>query len=163
MSATASSQDHKTILVLNGPNLNLLGRREPDIYGHETLRDIEEKTRERAKQFNLDVIFRQSNHEGELIDWIHEAGFAPKSRVKGIILNAGALTHSSIALADALSAVKLPCVEVHLSNIFKRESFRHHSYLSPVVIGMITGFGAFGYVLAIEALAYHLNHKQSSS
>ena len=141
-----------TILVLNGPNLNMLGQREPRLYGTQTLADIEAQTRARAAQFGMQVIFRQSNHEGELVDWIQQAPGA----ASGLVLNAGALTHTSVALMDALKAVDIPSIEVHLSNIFKRESFRHHSYISPAVLGMITGFGAFGYELAVEALAHQL-------
>lgn len=140
------------ILVLNGPNLNLLGRREPEIYGTQTLATIEAQTRARAEPLGLDVEFRQSNHEGELVDWIHDAA----EHAQGLILNAGALTHSSVALMDAVKGVGLPCVEVHLSNIFQREPFRHHSYISPAALGMITGFGPIGYELAVEALAHHI-------
>ncbi len=147
------------ILVLNGPNLNLLGRREPGLYGTRTLADVEALTRARAATLGVQVKFRQSNHEGQLLDWIHEA----VGSFHGLILNAGALTHSSIALMDALKAVDLPCVEVHLSNIFQREAFRHHSYISPVAIGMITGFGSMGYPLALEALASHLQQTSQTS
>jgi 3-dehydroquinate dehydratase-2 len=138
-----------TILVLNGPNLNLLGVREPETYGHDTLADIEEACLERAAALELTVDFRQSNHEGQLVDWIQEA----RESADGIILNAGALTHTSIAILDALKASDLPVVEVHLSNIFRRESFRRHSYVSEAAQGLICGFGAQGYLLALEAMA----------
>jgi 3-dehydroquinate dehydratase II len=138
-----------TILVLNGPNLNLLGVREPETYGHDTLADIEEACLERAAVLDLSVDFRQSNHEGQLVDWIQEA----RESADGIILNAGALTHTSIAILDALKASELPVIEVHLSNIFRRESFRHHSYVSEAAQGVICGFGAQGYLLALEAMA----------
>lgn len=138
-----------TILVLNGPNLNLLGVREPSIYGRETLADIEEACLEHAVDLGLSVEFRQSNHEGQLIDWIQEA----RESADGIILNAAALTHTSVALLDALRAAELPVVEVHLSNIYRREPFRHHSYVSAAATGIICGFGPHGYVLALEAMA----------
>jgi 3-dehydroquinate dehydratase-2 len=138
-----------TILVLNGPNLNLLGVREPQTYGSETLADIEEACLERAAALGLAVDFRQSNHEGQLVDWIQEG----RETADGIILNAGAYTHTSVAVRDALAAADLPVIEVHLSNIYKRESFRHHSYISAVARGVICGFGGHGYVLALEAMA----------
>jgi 3-dehydroquinate dehydratase II len=138
-----------TILILNGPNLNLLGVREPQTYGRETLADIEEACLERAAQLGLIVEFRQSNHEGQLIDWIQEA----RETADGIVLNAGALTHTSVAIHDALIAAELPVVEVHLSNIYRRESFRHHSFVSPVAKGVIAGLGPHGYELALEAMA----------
>ena len=138
-----------TILVLNGPNLNLLGLREPEIYGRETLSDIEEACLERAAELGLQLDFRQSNHEGQLVDWIHEA----RQTADGIILNAGAYSHTSIALMDALAAAELPVVEVHLSNIFRRERFRHHSYVSLAATGVICGLGAQGYELALDAIA----------
>jgi 3-dehydroquinate dehydratase-2 len=137
-----------TIYVLNGPNLNLLGSREPEIYGHATLGSIEEKLRRRADEAGVDLVFLQSNHEGDLIDWIHEAGNAGAS----IILNAGAYTHTSIALRDAIKAVEATVVEVHLSNTHRREDFRHHSHISPVAKGVIMGFGARSYEFALEAL-----------
>lgn len=138
-----------TLFILNGPNLNLLGTREPGVYGSTTLAEIEADCRQAAEKLSLAVDFRQSNKEGELVDWIQEAGQA----ARGIIINPGAYTHTSIALADALAAVGLPTAEVHLSNIFAREPFRRHSYVSPVAVGVITGFGATGYILALEALA----------
>ena len=137
------------ILVLNGPNLNLLGTREPDIYGTETLADIERQARARAKALGLAIDFRQSNTEGELVDWIQEA----RGTMAGIVINAGAYTHTSIAILDALQASDLPVVEVHLSNIFARETFRHHSYVSQVATGLVCGFGGLGYSLALEAIA----------
>jgi 3-dehydroquinate dehydratase-2 len=143
------------ILVLNGPNLNLLGSREPEIYGRETLADIEAACRKRAKPLGLALDFRQSNAEAELIGWIQEA----RGKAAGIIINAAAYTHSSIAILDALAASDLPVVEVHLSNIFRREPFRHHSYVSRAARGVICGFGGFGYVLAVEAIARQLESK----
>ncbi len=138
-----------SVLILNGPNLNLLGTREPHIYGTETLDDIEAACRELAAGLDLEIDFRQSNHEGELIDWIHEA----RGEHDAIIVNGGAYTHTSIAIMDALSAVALPVVEVHLSNIFRREPFRHHSYVSMAATGVICGFGSQGYLLALQAAA----------
>jgi 3-dehydroquinate dehydratase II len=138
-----------TILVLNGPNLNLLGLREPEIYGHETLSDIEEACLELAAELDLSLDFRQSNHEGQLVDWIHEA----RQTADGIILNAGGYSHTSIALLDALNAAALPVVEVHLSNIYRREEFRHNSYISRAARGVICGFGGHGYELALAAIA----------
>lgn len=137
------------ILILNGPNLNLLGTREPEIYGKETLADIQSLCAREGKTLGLETDFRQSNHEGELVDWIHEAreGFA------GIIINAGAYSHTSVAILDALLALKVPVIEVHLSNIYKREQFRHHSYISSAAKGVICGLGSKGYVLALQALA----------
>ena len=137
------------VLVLNGPNLNLLGLREPGIYGSATLADIEELCRVTGERLGLAVDFRQSNHEGELVDFIHAA----RTTVRGIAINAGAYTHTSIALHDAIRAVALPTVELHLSNVHARESFRHHSYLAPAATGVICGFGPRSYVLALEALA----------
>ena len=139
----------KPIFVLNGPNLNLLGVREPAIYGAETLADVRRRTEARAKSLGLDVDFRQSNSEGQLVDWIQEA----RESADGIILNAGALTHTSVAVLDALLAAELPVIEVHLSNIFRRESFRHHSYVSLAATGVICGLGPFGYVAALHAIA----------
>ena len=140
------------ILVLNGPNLNLLGVREPKTYGSETLADIEEACLERAAALDLALDFRQSNHEGQLVDWIQEA----RESADGIIINAGAYTHTSIAILDALRACELPIIEVHLSNVFAREAYRHHSYISSVARGVICGFGAQSYILALDAIAYVL-------
>jgi 3-dehydroquinate dehydratase II len=137
------------VFILNGPNLNLLGVRDPSIYGRDTLGDIEERCTARAAALGLEIDFRQSNHEGQLVDWIQEAC----ESADGIILNAGALTHTSVALLDALSAAELAVIEVHLSNIFRRESFRHHSYVSLAANGVICGLGAQGYELALDAIA----------
>ena len=139
----------KPIYVLNGPNLNLLGSREPEVYGKETLDDVRARCERRAAALGFSIDFRQSNHEGELVAWIQEA----RGGAAGLIVNAGAFTHTSIAMLDALLACSVPSVEVHLSNIFTREPFRHHSYISKAVKGVICGFGAQGYELAIEALA----------
>ncbi len=138
-----------SVLLLNGPNLNMLGTREPHVYGRETLDDVEALCRVEASRLGLDLDFRQSNHEGELVTWIQEA----RGEHDAIILNAGAYTHTSIAILDALAAVDLPVVEVHLSNIFRREPFRHHSYVSTIAKGVICGFGSHGYVLALQAVS----------
>lgn len=137
------------ILVLNGPNLNMLGRREPHIYGSETLKDIEARCKKEAKALGLVMDFKQSNHEGELVEWIQQAGDA----YAGLVINAGGYTHTSVALRDALLTLRIPVVEVHLSNLFKREEFRHHSYISATAQGLICGFGGTGYVLALKAIA----------
>ena len=142
----------KTIYVLNGPNLNLLGTREPEIYGTTTLDDIAAQCSTHVQGDNWTIVFRQSNSEGELVDWIQEA----REKADGILINAGAYTHTSVALLDALTAAEKPIIEVHLSNLFKREEFRHHSFISPVAVGLICGFGAKGYVLALDALKDHL-------
>ena len=139
----------KLITVLNGPNLNLLGLRQPEIYGHETLDDVAAATSELAEELGLSVRFLQSNHEGQLIDWIHEA----RDTSAGIIINAGALTHTSIALLDALNAYDGLVMEVHISNIHKRETFRHHSHISARANGVIVGCGTQGYQLALHRLA----------
>jgi 3-dehydroquinate dehydratase-2 len=139
-----------TIYVLNGPNLNLLGTREPEIYGAETLDEIAGALEDQAKELGLAVDVRQSNHEGHLIDWLHEA---KAEGAKAVILNAGALTHTSIALHDAVKAIGVPVIEVHLSNPHAREHFRHKSYIAPVARGTITGFGSLGYKLALDAAA----------
>jgi 3-dehydroquinate dehydratase II len=138
-----------TILILNGPNLNLLGVREPETYGSETLADIEEACLERAAALDLAIEFRQSNHEGQLVDWIQEA----RETAHGIIINPGGYTHTSVAILDALRAADLPVVEVHISNIFRRESYRHRSYVSQAATGVITGLGSHGYLLALDAMA----------
>lgn len=143
------------IYVLNGPNLNLLGQREPEIYGHDTLASIEALCMAKAKSLGLDIDFRQTNIEGELVNHIHEA----RTKAQGIIINAGAYTHTSVALHDAVKAVGLPTIEVHLSNVYKREAFRHHSYLSPVAEGVICGFGPQSYELALEGLGTVLKKK----
>jgi 3-dehydroquinate dehydratase II len=139
----------QTLYILNGPNLNLLGTREPEVYGRETLEDLQARCDRKAQSLGFDVVFRQSNHEGELVSWVQEA----RAEAVGLIVNAGAFTHTSIALLDALLACPVPIVEVHLSNIFSRETFRHHSYVSRAAKGVICGFGGLGYELAIEALA----------
>jgi 3-dehydroquinate dehydratase II len=138
----------KPIYILNGPNLNLLGLREPAIYGHETLEHLEKRCAAKAKALGVVVEFKQTNAEGELVNWIQEA----RVMASGIVINAAAYTHTSVALHDALKAVDLPTVEVHLSNIYKREPFRHHSYVSPAAHGVICGFGGQGYELAVEGL-----------
>ena len=143
-----------SILVLNGPNLNLLGTRQPEIYGRTTLADIEEMCRAKADVLGAGVSCVQSNHEGALVDAIHAA----RGQHDGIILNAGAYTHTSIALMDAISSVGLPVIELHLSNVHAREAYRHRSYISAVALGVICGLGARGYVLAIEALAHHIEN-----
>ena len=144
-----------TILVLNGPNLNLLGRREPAVYGHATLADVERACAEAAAAHGHAIDFRQSNHEGVLIDALHEAGAAAAGSIAGVALNAGGYTHTSIALHDAIKAIGLAVVEVHLSNVHAREAFRHHSCIAPACLGVVAGFGVTSYVLAIEALARH--------
>ena len=137
------------VYVLNGPNLNLLGTREPEVYGSATLADIEKATAARAKSHGLKIVFRQSNQEGALVDWIHEA----RAKGCGVIINPGAYTHTSIALLDALKALDKPVIEVHLSNPHRREAFRHHSYVSEVAEGVISGLGKTGYLLAVEGIA----------
>ncbi|MTJ05227.1 MAG: type II 3-dehydroquinate dehydratase [Sediminimonas qiaohouensis] len=141
-----------SILILNGPNLNLLGTRQPQVYGHTTLADIEALCHQKAAALEIGIAFFQSNSEGALIDMLHAA----RGTHDGVILNAGAYTHSSIALMDAIASIELPVVELHLSNIHAREAFRHKSYIAPVAIGQICGFGAAGYPLAIDALLGHL-------
>jgi 3-dehydroquinate dehydratase-2 len=141
--------DRLSILIVNGPNLNMLGQREPEIYGRDTLADIETACALRAANHGFDMDFRQSNKEGELVDWTQSAA---KDNA-GIIVNAGAYSHTSIALLDGLLASGLPVIEVHLSNIFRRESFRHHSYVSTAATGVICGLGLNGYLLAIDAMA----------
>ena len=141
------------ILALNGPNLNLLGKREPEIYGYETLDQIMRGLTVEARSFGCDLEAYQSNHEGDLIDQIHRA---KQENFSGIIINPGGYTHTSVALRDAISGVAVPTVEVHLSNIYAREQFRHHSYIAPVAIGQISGFGALGYSMALRALTEYL-------
>ncbi|KKC38887.1 3-dehydroquinate dehydratase [Devosia epidermidihirudinis] len=142
----------KRVLVLNGPNLNMLGVREPDIYGALTLKDIEALCAETAAEVGLSVDFRQSNHEGELVTWIQQA----RESADAILINPAAYSHTSVAIHDALKAAGLPVAEVHLSNIHQREAFRHHSYVSAVAFGVICGFGATGYRMALTALAERL-------
>jgi len=139
----------KPIFILNGPNLNMLGQRQPEIYGHETLADIEASCGSYAKSLGLETDFRQSNIEGELVAWIQEA----RTEADGVILNAAAYTHTSVAIQDALMLLSVPVIEVHLSNIHKREAFRHHSYVAAAAQGMICGFGSRGYLMALDALA----------
>ena len=143
----------KTVLILNGPNLNLLGTREPGIYGATTLADVEAMCREVAARHELAIDFRQSNHEGVLLDSLHEAGRAFKAgTLLGVVFNAGAYTHTSLALHDAIKGIDAPVIEVHISNVHAREAFRHHSWLSPVAAGIVVGFGTDGYALAIDGL-----------
>jgi 3-dehydroquinate dehydratase II len=141
------------VLILNGPNLNLLGTREPEIYGAETLGDIDGACQKHGQTLSLDVDFRQSNTEGELVAWIQEAAGGHAA----IIINAGAYTHTSVAILDALLAIGLPVIEVHLSNIYQRDEFRHHSYISKAATGVICGLGSQGYLLALDALAARLD------
>jgi 3-dehydroquinate dehydratase II len=143
------------ILFLNGPNLNLLGQREPEVYGRTTLAEIEAKVRQRARELKVEIEFRQSNLEGELVTWVQEA----KGRFEALVLNAAAYTHTSIALRDAIAAVGIPTIEIHLSNIHAREPFRHQSMIAPVCRGKISGFGADSYVLALEA-SINVNGRQ---
>lgn len=144
----------KTVFVLNGPNLNLLGTREPQVYGAQTLADVEQLCAQACARHGLQLRFHQSNHEGQLIDWIHEAGqLHARGALAGVILNAGAYTHTSIALMDAIKGTGVALLELHISNVFAREAFRHHSYLSPVARAMMCGFGVQGYVLAVDAVA----------
>jgi 3-dehydroquinate dehydratase-2 len=146
------ARTHK-ILILNGPNLNLLGTREPEVYGRETLADVERACRKTAETLGLEIDFRQSNREGELVDWIQEA----REHHAGIIVNAGAYSHTSVAILDALKAAERPVIEVHLSNLFRREAFRHHSYISQAAQGVICGLGAAGYLYALDALGRRLS------
>lgn len=147
--------DTISILVLHGPNLNLLGRREPSIYGASTLEDIDHLLIARAKQLSVQVVAKQSNHEGEIVTAIHHA----LDQQQGILINAGAYTHTSVAIRDAIAAVAIPTVEVHLSNIYRREEFRHHSWIAAVAIGQISGFGVQSYLLGLEALVSHLRQQ----
>lgn len=149
----------KPIFILNGPNLNLIGEREPGIYGAETLSQIEQRVKRQASEAGFEVSFRQTNHEGVLVDWIQEA----RQAASALILNAAAYTHTSVAILDALRAVDLPIIEVHLSNIFRREPFRHHSYVSPAAVGVICGFGAASYELALSAAIHLLGTRNSAS
>lgn len=148
-----------TVHVINGPNLNLLGMREPATYGHVTLTEIEAVLREQAEGLGVDIVFHQSNHEGDLVDWVQEAG----RQCAGVILNAGAYTHTSIALRDAIKGAGTMTIEVHLSNVHARESFRHHSHIAPVAVGVICGFGARSYALALEAIVPLLTARDSAA
>jgi 3-dehydroquinate dehydratase II len=143
-----SASATKPVFILNGPNLNLLGIREPDVYGRETLPALEVRCRARATELGFGIVFKQSNLEGEIVSWIQEA----RQDGSGIIINAAAYTHTSIAIHDALRSSDLPVIEVHISNIYKRESFRHHSFVSPVAQGVICGFGGLGYEFALLAM-----------
>lgn len=138
------------IFVLNGPNLNLLGLREPEIYGADTLDDIAGMLEDRARDLGVEIEMRQSNHEGHLIDWLHEAS---AEGARAVLLNAGGFTHSSIALHDAIRAIRVPVIEVHLSNPHAREAFRHHSFIAAAARGTVSGFGAFSYLMALDAAA----------
>ena len=147
------------VYVLNGPNLNLLGRREPQIYGSVTLPQIEERLREHSATVGVALTFRQSNHEGELVGWIQEAGAAGA----GVLINAAAYTHTSVALRDAIAGSGVAAVEIHLSNVYARESFRHHSFIAPVCVGVICGFGPAGYQLGLDALVPVLRERVKAS
>ena len=149
----------RPVLILNGPNLNMLGLRQPEIYGRETLADIEAACRAQGERLGLAVDFRQSNVEGELVGWIQEA----RGRAAAVVINAAAYTHSSIAILDALLLLDVPVVEVHLSNIHRRESFRHHSYVAGAATGMICGFGSRGYLMALDAVAAMLAAADASA
>jgi 3-dehydroquinate dehydratase-2 len=140
----------QVVYVLNGPNLNLLGLREPEIYGHDTLDDIAGMLEDRAQDLGLEIDMRQSNHEGHLIDWLHEA---QAQGARAVLINAGAFTHTSVALHDAIKAIRIPVIEVHLSNPHKREEFRHRSYVGMAALGTVAGFGANSYIVALEAVA----------
>jgi len=146
----------RIVYVLNGPNLNLLGKRQPHIYGHETLPDVETECRRVAAELSLEIVFHQSNREYEIIDWIHEA----RERAGGIVINPAAFTHTSVAILDALATCEFPIIEVHISNVHKREAFRHHSYVSTVASGVIAGFGTQGYPLALRRLARLIDERK---
>jgi 3-dehydroquinate dehydratase II len=147
------SSNKKTILILHGPNLNLLGTREPDIYGSNTLTDINKALEQKAKTHNITLFINQFNHEGDIVDCIQSKA----ATCNGIIINPAAFTHTSVAIRDTLAAIDIPAIEVHLSNIYQRESFRHTSHIAPVCIGQISGFGLQSYLLALDALISHLN------
>ena len=142
----------RLVYILNGPNLNLLGQRQPEIYGHATLADVEAECRKLATLLNLDIVFHQSNREYEIIDWIHAA----RGTACGIVINPGAFTHTSLAILDALNAFEPPVIEVHISNVHKREAFRHHSYVSHRADGVMAGFGTHGYQLGLRQIAWLL-------
>ena len=144
----------KTVYVLNGPNLNLLGTREPQVYGSQTLADVEQRCTEACARHGFTLVFRQSNHEGALVDWIHEAGrLHAAGQLAGLVLNAAAYTHTSVALLDAVKGTGVPLVELHISNVHARESFRHHSYIASAARAVMCGFGVQGYALAIDGIA----------
>lgn len=143
------------ILVLQGPNLNLLGTREPEVYGSETLDDVHGRLAELARELGASVECRQSNHEGQLIDWLHEA----RTDFDGVLMNPGGFTHTSVALRDAISGIDTPVVEIHISNVHAREAFRQHSYVAPVCIGTISGLGTGGYLLGLRAVVDYLNRR----
>lgn len=145
----------RLVYVLNGPNLNLLGKRQPAIYGHETLADVESECRRVAKECRLEILFYQSNAEFELINWIHES----REKAGGIVINPAAFTHTSVAILDALNTCEFPIIEVHISNVHRREAFRHHSYVSLAATGVIAGFGTQGYPLALQRLARLIDAK----
>jgi len=146
----------RLVYLLNGPNLNLLGKRQPAIYGHETLADVESECRSLAAELRLEIEFRQTNAEHQLIDWIHEA----RERAGGMVINPAAFTHTSIAILDALATCEFPIIEVHISNVHNREAFRHHSYVSTIASGVIAGFGTQGYQLALQRIARLLDEKK---
>jgi 3-dehydroquinate dehydratase-2 len=154
----SNTEIHLNILVLHGPNLNLLGRREPGIYGAVTLAEINSRLEQEGEQLSCTIFALQSNHEGILVDAIHDA----LGKYQGILINAGAYTHTSIAIRDALAGVAIPAVEVHLSNIYQREAFRHHSFIAPIAVGQISGFGAGSYYLGLQALAHHLRKAEKN-
>ncbi len=147
----------RLVYMLNGPNLNLLGKRQPAIYGHETLADVEADCRRLAGDLNLDLRFHQSNREYEIIDWIHES----REIASGMVINPAAFTHTSVAILDALNTCEFPIIEVHISNVHKREAFRHHSYVSSIASGVIAGFGTQGYQLALQRIARLIDEKKA--
>jgi 3-dehydroquinate dehydratase II len=156
----SSARPTAHVLVLHGPNLNLLGLREPEVYGKDTLADVDAQLEQLAQELDVQVACRQSNHEGELIDWLHEA----RERFDGVLINPGGYTHTSVALRDAIAAIDKPCVEVHLSNVHRRESFRHTSLTAPVCVGSIMGFGLHSYLLGLRALVAHFaQHERSAN
>ena len=149
-----TSAASRTVVVLNGPNLNLLGTREPAVYGSATLADVEQLCRTACERHGWTLDFRQSNHEGDLVDWLHEAGrLHAQGELAGVVLNAGAYTHTSVALLDAIKGTGVPLIELHISNVHAREAFRHHSYISAVARAVMCGLGVAGYGLAIDAIA----------
>lgn len=153
---SVAAANNLSILVLNGPNLNMLGQREPSIYGAESLDEINLSLKEHGANLGADLSFLQSNHEGVLVDAIQDC----LGQHQGLLINAGAYTHTSVAIRDAIAAVAIPTVEIHLSNIYRREEFRHHSYIAPLAIGQISGFGANSYILGLQALVTYLRRSQ---